>query len=557
VDVDKRVFVIGLDGATFDLIKPWSEAGYLPALNKLMKDGISGPLTSTYPPLTGPAWSSFMTGRSPGYHGVFEFFYRKKESYSQVLHHRLDIRGKSLWRRLSDAGKKVGVMGVPLSYPPEEVDGFTITGLLTPPNTKDFTYPPEIYSKLEDELGEYMLRHDEKYRPSNPQSFLDEQYQILENNTQAALYLMKNEPWDFFMFHILGTDRISHEFWHNLDETHPMHDPEERERLGIVILDFYKAVDKALEQVLAELGDDTVVMIMSDHGFGPVKKFINLNYWLLRKGFLKLKRTPATWLRYLLFRLGFNYSSLGRLILRFGFGKQAKQLGRAKREDLQRKVFLSLDDVDWTRSRVYSMGNFGQLYINLNGREPKGVVEPGEEYETLLKELISELENFKDPETGDAVVESIIRRDEVYEGPFIEKAPDLMFFTTNMEYKVMGLSDFSSPKVFEPIFGTTGHHRMDGVLICHGPEIFKEGVWGVKAGIHDLAPTIMYLMGQPVSKSMDGQIIFDLFKPDFVTQNPAVYAEEDDEDDTSDQKPLSRKEEQLVKDRLSELGYVT
>lgn len=552
-----KVFVIGLDGATFGLIKPWSEAGYLPTLKRLMDHGIAGPLTSTYPPLTGPAWSSFMTGKSPGQHGIFEFFYRRNGSYKQVLHHRLDIRGKTLWRRLSDAGKYVGVIGVPLTYPPEALTGFCITGLLTPPNSKDFTSPPELYRELSSELGEYMLRHDEKYRPSHPEEFLREQYQILENNIQAALYLMKTKPWDFFMLHILGTDRISHEFWHNLDQNHPMHNPEERERLGNVILDYYQAVDKKLEEVVSELDEKTAIIVMSDHGFGPVKKFINVNYWLMKKGFLKLKRTPATWFRYLLFRLGFNYSRLGRLVLRFGFGKQAKKLGRAKREDLQRKVFLSLDDVDWTRSTAYSMGNFGQLFVNLKGREPKGIVTEGADYDDVIGRLTDLLMHLEDPETGEKVVDSILPGKEIYRGPFIEKSPDIMFFTNRMEYKVMGLSDFSSPRVFEPIFGTTGHHRMDGILICSAPGVFREGIWGVDAKIQDLAPTILYLMGQGISVSMDGRVLLDLFTEEFRSQNLVSLIGADDESDESDQQPLSRKEEELVKERLSALGYVT
>jgi predicted AlkP superfamily phosphohydrolase/phosphomutase len=557
MDVNTRVFVIGLDGATFDLIKPWSEAGYLPVLGKLIESGYAVPLTSTYPPLTGPAWSSFMTGKSPGRHSIFEFFYRKPGSYHQSLHHRLDIRGKTLWRRLSDAGKKVGVMGVPLTYPPEEVNGFCITGLLTPPDSTDFTYPDDLYQRLKKQLGEYMLRHDEKYRPSHPEYFLQEQYQILENNTNAALYLMDTEPWDFFMFHILGTDRISHEFWHNLDETHPQHDPEERKRLGNVILEFYQAVDQAVGRVLEQLDDDTAVIVMSDHGFGPVTKFINVNYWLLKNGYLKLKRNLATWMRYALFRMGFNYSTLGKLVLGLGFGKQAKKLGRAKREDLQRKVFLSLNDVDWPRSTVYSMGNFGQLYINLKGREPQGCVSPGKESDQLLKALAEKLKGLRDPDTSVPVVESIFTRDDIYEGKYIDSAPDLMFLTNKMEYKVMGLSDFSSPRVFEEVFGTTGHHRMDGVLICSAPGIFKQGEWGTGANIQDLAPTILYLMEQPVSASMDGKVLFELFEEGFVERIKVTYTREDEQDEKNDQEPLSKKEEELVKERLSALGYVT
>jgi predicted AlkP superfamily phosphohydrolase/phosphomutase len=448
-------------------------------------------------------------------------------------------------------------MGLPLTYPPEPVDGFLITGLLTPADRRDFTYPPELLDELEAHLGHYRLRHDEKYLKSNPDPFLREQYEILENNSRAALYLMAHKPWDFFMVHFLGTDRIQHEFWHVHDPSHPQHDPSERERLGDVILDFFKQVDTVVGRLLAALDDETVVIILSDHGFGPAHKFINFNTWLLQQDLLRLKPAPGTWLRYLLFRMGFNYSVLGRWVLRLGLGRRAKEVGRARRENLQRRLFLSLNDVDWSRSRVYSMGNFGQLYVNLAGREPQGIVSPGREYEDLLDDLIQRLQALVDPETGQPVIERVLRPEQVYDGPYTERAPDIMFFTRKMEYKAMGLSDFSSPHVFDPIYGTTGHHRMNGILICRGPGIVKEGAWLEDARIHDLAPTILYLMGQSIPRGMDGRVLLDLFTPEF-RQRYVVTTSQDEKSPIGGNQPAySEEEESQVRERLRALGYVT
>lgn len=554
-----KLFVIGLDGATLDLLNPWVQEGYLPTLKRLIRRGTVGSLVSTFPPLTGPAWSSFMTGKSPGQHGVFEFFRHQPASYAQRLNTRLDIRGRSLWRLLSDGGKKVGVMGVPLTYPPEEVDGFIITGLLTPPRARDYAYPPQILGELQEQLGEYRLRHDEKYRPSDPYPFIKEQFDILENNTQAALHLLSTKPWDFFMVHILGTDRMQHEFWHTLDPRHPRYDPGEVQALGNVVLEFFQRVDEAIARLLAELEDSTPVLIMSDHGFGPIYSFANFNTWLLREGFLKLKQTVATRTRYLLFRLGFNYSIAGNWVLKLGFGRRAVQMGRASREAWQRRLFLSLNDVDWARTRVYSMGNFGQLYVNLKGRERDGIVTEGPEYEALLDEVSSRLRALMDPETGVPVVERIMRREDVYDGPYVDQAPDLLFVTRNMEYKAMGLSDFSSYKVFEPVFGTTGHHRMNGLLVCHGPGIFKEGATIEGARIQDLAPTILYLMGQPIPQEMDGKLLLDLFTEQFrVAHAPQYECPEMEPGSRHDgDRVLNAEEEAALAAQLRSLGYVT
>jgi predicted AlkP superfamily phosphohydrolase/phosphomutase len=554
--MDRKVFVIGLDGATFDLILPWIQAGKLPTLRRLIQGGISGPLLSTFPPLTGPAWSSFMTGKNPANHGILEFFRRKNGTYKQELNNRLDIDGKSFWMYLSEADQRVGVIGVPLTYPPEPVNGFLISGLLTPPGRRDFTFPNGLLEELENQLGVYHLRHDEKYRKRNPFPLLKEEYEVLENNTQAALYLMTHKEWDFLMVHFLGTDRIQHEFWHTMDPNHPKYDPREVEQLENVVENYFKKVDESVERLLSALDDETAVILMSDHGFGPVYKFINFNTWLLDQGLLCLKNNPQTWFRHLLLKIGFNYTVLGNWVLKLGIGKQTVKMGRAKREEWQRRLFLSLEDVDWSKSKVYSMGNFGQLYVNLLGREPEGFVSPGEEYEAVISDLIHRLESLVDPESGEPVIEKIMRREEVYQGKYAERAPDLMFYTRNMQYKAMGLSDFSSSKVFEPVFGATGHHRMNGIFIGYMPGVFKENAQINNARIYDLASTILYLMNQKIPKEMDGQVLLDLFTDEFRESHALHYLDSSSEGDQQTNNKLTEQEEAVLAEMLRSLGYV-
>ncbi len=553
----RKVWILGLDGATFDLIAPWAADGSLPVLGRLMQQGTWGELESTYPPLTAPAWSSFMTGKSPARHGVLEFFRRQEGTYRQVLNSYRDVDGPSLWRILSDAGHQVGVMGVPLTYPPEALNGFMISGLLTPAGRRDFTYPFSLLEELETHLGVYRLRHDEVYRRNNPGPFLREQHEILENNTQAALYLMRHKPWDLFMLHFLGTDRMQHEFWHLIDPEHPQHDPAEHRCYGNVILDFYQRVDHAVGRLLGALEKDTVVLIMSDHGLGSAHKFINVNTWLLQEGLLHLKRTPLTGLRRILFRSGMNYSIAAQWILKLGLGRRAKQAGRARREEFQRRLFLSLDDVDWSRTQVYSMGNFGQLFVNLKGREPQGIVAPGFDCEQLLDDLARRLQALVDPDTGQAVIERVFRREQVYDGPYAASAPDLMFLTQDMSYKAMGLSDFSSPRVFDPIYGTTGHHRMNGVMIWNGPGVIREGEQYRGARIHDLAPTLLYMAGLPIPREMDGRVLLDLFEPEFREQHPVTYTTTDAGSYTGSGGVYTEQEEAEQREMLRALGYVT
>jgi len=197
------------------------------------------------------------------------------------------------------------------------------------------------------------------------------------------------------------------------------------------------------------------------------------------------------------------------------------------------------------------MGNFGQLYVNLKGREPQGIVPPGTEYEEVLEDLTCRLQALADPETGEPVIEQVIRRDELYDGPYAEQSADLVFLTKGMNYKAMGLSDFSSPRVFDPVYGTTGHHRMNGIMIWHGPGVVTEGKRFEGARIFDLAPTLLYFMGQPIPKTMDGRVLLDLFTPEFCQQHPVQYHWTREDSVYSDQ------EQSDMREMMRALGYVT
>ncbi len=552
----RRVFVVAWDGATLDLLAPWCERGELPTLQSILRSGVVGRLESTFPPLTGPAWSSFMTGKSPGSHGVFEFFRRRPGTYSQVLSSPSSVKGKSLWRLLSEAEKKVGVVNLPLTYPPEEVNGFLISGLLTPRDCSDWAYPRELIQELREHVGTYLIHHDEKYTKSNAENLLREQYRILSSRTQAALYLAREKRWDFFMVHYYGSDRVTHEFWHLMDPSHPQHDARERERLGDVVLDFFRRLDDDLGRLVSQLDDDVVLILMSDHGMGRVTQFLNVNSWLMKEGYLQLKRGPLNQVRRGLFRAGFNYYTLGKLVLQAGWGKRAIQLGRGRRQELQEQVFLSFRDVDWSRTTAYSMGNYGQIYVNLRGREPQGCVEPGPEYEELLAELTHKLRGLVDPESGKRIIERVFRASELYSGQFVVEAPDLSFLTTKMEYKALGLSDFNSPRVLEPVYGCTGNHRMEGLLAARGHGVIREGVEVEGAAIQDLAPSILYVLGVPVPRDMDGHVLEGVFTPEYLSARPVLFGEVEGPGTLEEGRVYSAEEEEELARRLKGLGYV-
>lgn len=546
----RRILVIGLDGVTLDLVNPWIEN--LPNLKALRERGICSSLLSTYPPLTIPAWSSFMTGKSPGNHGIYEFFRRRSGSYDQVLNTFPDLREVTLWELLSSGGKRVGVVNVPFTYPPPRLArGFFVSGLLTPFGATDFSYPPAILKELEDRLGPYQLHHNSK----RPQPVIDELYEVLQYRLKSALYLMREKEWDFFMVHFFGTDRVQHEFWHLCDRTHPQFAEQGFERYGNVILEFFKRIDTAVGELVTEAGNDTSIIVMSDHGFGKITKFFNVNLWLYKLGFLKFKRSVRARLKLALFKLGFTYLNVSQAVLMLNLTSKAMEMGQEGRQEFNRKMFLSFDDVDWSRTQAYSMGNYGQIFVNLKGREPQGIVDSVEK-EALLGYIEKELRRVVDPEIGTPVVDRVLRREDVYAGKRVEESPDLMFMMRDMQYKAMGWADFPSSGLFNPVVGTTGHHRVDGLLIAKSPEIIKPNATPREARIEDLAPTLLYLSRLPVPEDMDGRVLLELFQDDFREANPVEYTASALTEQAPMESVYSEEEEAALKRHLRDLGYI-
>jgi len=551
-----RVLVIGLDGATLDLLQPLMEEGHMPFLKGIAERGAMGRLHTVFPPVTAPAWASFMTGKNPGKHGIYEFLLRKDNSFDQTPVHAGMCTAKSLWQILSEWGKRVIVVSVPMTYPPPAVNGCLISGFLAPKGARNLSHPPELLEEVERRFGPYLLYFTEVYTKSGVGRVLQEAFRFTEYRARVAEYLMDRCPWDFCMVYFEGTDRVQHELWHVLDPQHPMHRPEEARRYRDGILAFYRAMDGHLQRLVEKAGPETHVVLMSDHGFGPIHKFVNFNVWLMEQGFLHLKKDAIARIKRFLFQRGITPALGYKIAMRFGFAKLRLSRGMSKRLtllQLARYFFLSWKDVDWSRTRAYSMGNYGQIFVNLKGREPMGIVEPGQEYEEVRDEIVRRLHELRDPETGQPVVEKVFKKEELYHGPCIGKAPDVSFVLRET-YKALGTLEFTSHVVMEPIFGNSGDHRMDGVVALMGKGI-KPGAALEKASIMDIAPTVLYLMGLGVPEDMDGRVLTEAFTSEFLLSHPVetmpTWGEEEAVEFT-----YTAEEAEEIKERLRSLGYL-
>ena len=456
---------------------------------------------------------------------------------------------------MSDQGYKVGVVNVPMTYPPEKVNGFLVSGFLAPMNAEDFTYPLSLAKELKQRLGKYMLHPIAVREGDNFSSLLKEKYQMIANRTEACLYLMEKYEWDFFIVHYIATDSIQHELWHIADATHPQHKAEYLKKYGNVIFDFFVRLDQLISQILAKIDENTSVIIMSDHGFGPLHNAFNLNTWLLQEGFIRLKGDLFTKLKHLMFKMGITPSFLYKVAMRMGIANVSRRVDVGKKTALLSKLFLSLADVDWTKTEAYSLGyyGYGNIDINLKGREPLGIVEDAQ-YKTLINKIRERLCNIKDSISGEPIVEKVYEKDELFHGQEVEKAPDLMTVTKNLKSICIGVSDFPSRHVIEPSYGHVGSHQMNGIFLAKGPNI-KKGSRINNAGIIDLAPTILYLLNSPILKDMDGKILSEIFMEDFLKRSP-IYVDDIQSRNINEFKVYTEEEERSIKKTLRNLGYI-
>ncbi|MFC2029616.1 alkaline phosphatase family protein [Chloroflexota bacterium] len=556
----KRIMIIGLDGVPLGIIQRWAEDGHLPTLRRLMETGAVGDLRSTVPPTSGPSWSSFVTGMNPGKTGIYDFLYRREGTYHFPPVNASQRGGTTMWRYLSDAGYRVGVLNLPMSYPVEEVNGFMVSGWMTPYAATDYIYPPELAVELEGVVGNYRIYPTETFTEGRRESFLKASYDLLEMRTKTAVHLAGTREWDVLLTVFFDTDRLLHQLWHYLEPDHPWRDDgEDRES---IVRDYFQQVDRSIARLLETADDETQVVILSDHGMGRANNFIVLNNWLLETGLLRLKGDLWTRFKELTFRKGFTLRNVHQIADRLGLAQQAEYVAGYFVDHLLKLAFLSFLDVDWANSKAYSFGrHLGSVYVNVRGREPQGTVEPGDEYEAVRAEIEALAYEFQDPRTGRKLIGKVLRREEIYTGPFVDQAPDLVLLPKEPSDIFFGLADFGHRATVSTVYRYSGMHRDYGMLIMNGPGI-RPGAEIDGAAIQDIAPTVLHVMGQPVPTDMDGRVLEDAFAEGFMEAFPLQTAEaaepgEPGEDaDPSDEAGYTEEGEKEILERLRGLGYM-
>lgn len=544
--------VFGLDGATFDLITPMVEGGWLPNFAILMDQGVHGPLKA-WPNLnSAAAWSSIVTGYNPGMHGVHDFGtappHRGRQWHPVTA---LDRKKDPFWRLLSAKGQRVTVINVPISYPAEPVNGFMLAGMDTPGLlSHGFAHPPELPDELGRQGIDYIIDAPNLGEASRkyPDRLPKEVRKMMEARFRTVLYLMK-KPWDVFMAVFVATDRVQHYYW-----------PKQESPLGTKewapIMETYQRIDSFLGKVLAQIDPNTTLLLVSDHGFGPATTanrllnplFSKLGLLHYRQGTPRLQgRLLKTLLlygrRYLPYRIQYP---LARTFRKFHL------------QAVSENMFAG---IDWPRTLAYASPHGGQVFINLKGRDPEGIVS-NEAYLSFRKNIRAILQGLIDPNTGIQVVKDVHFREDIFHGPYSDGAGDLLIEWNN---KTLGnaLASTASGQATSVSFmknstffqGWTGTHRPLGIFIAFGPRI-KKGETISGATQYDIAPTLLYLQDHPVPEDMDGKVLTDVFREDFLSRSSIRYSKPLEDLSKTPGIELDTEETRKIEERLRGLGYI-
>ncbi|MFP4172323.1 MAG: alkaline phosphatase family protein [Candidatus Hydrogenedentota bacterium] len=561
----RRIIVIGLDGATWDLLKPWMDRGRLPNLKRMVDEGASGELHSIYPPETPAAWPSFMTGKNPGKHGVFDFLVYDPESKKERPVNAGARRGRTIWDYLNDADKTSLVLNVPTTYPPQPIKGAMISGFLTPDGAPDYTHPRNLADELEAEYGRYPLFFKTMSFVSassehNARLFLDECEWMDKVKFEVAEKLWDRYEPDFTMLHIWGTDRLQHELWNLIDPTHPRYNPRMAGEFGPRIEAYYTMLDEGIGRLAERVEPDGMTFVISDHGFGPTHYFIDLNSWLLREGFITLKDTFKVKLKRFLWDIGitpYNATRVLQPLLRFGSWFKAgapEAVLRKSSGAINIPGMLNLDDVDWERTQAYAPFGWSGIYINTLGVRPNGSVDPAD-YNSIRDRIIERWRDLVNPATGAPVDGPIHTNEEMYDGPFSAYGPDIMPLPLAEKYMPVCFFGFASKEPVYPNNTLFGNHRMEGIIAASGKGV-QPGVI-TPSNLMDMAPTILHLLGLKAPDDMDGTILRELITQEDLDARPPETLEIEVEDTGEEGVGgLCEKEREEIRRKLEGLGYL-
>ena len=468
----RKVLVMGLDCAPPEVLFRTGSEGdlglkdQLPNLSRLIDQGIYGPLSSSIPCITVPAWTSMLSGKDPGVLGFYGFRNRSDHSYDRMnIASASAIHEKRVWDILSEADRDSIVVGVPQTYPIKPLKGMLISSFLTPSTQRQYTYPNELRYEIDRVLDGQPYDVDvHQFRTENKDYLLQQIQEMTEKRFTVIKYLLQKKPWDFCMFVEIGLDRLHHGMWKSWDPAHAKHEPGNPYENAIP--DYYRYLDREIGEILGLLDDDTVVMVVSDHGAQAMEGGFVVNQWLRREGLLVLKEEP-------------RYEGI---------------------------IPFEKVEVDWEKTTAWGSGGYyARVFLNVEGREPQGRI-PAHDYEKVRDQIKEMIEAIPDHE-GKPMGSVVFKPDELYR-QVRNIAPDLMVYFGNLRWRSLGSFGLPDIYTFENDQGPDdANHDQDGVFVLWDPRRDHGGQYVDGLQLMDVAPTILDLMKVDVPPDMQGKVV--------------------------------------------------
>jgi len=484
--MSRKVIVLGLDGASWNLIGEWINQGELPTFKRLMDNYAHGTLNSIVMPLTFIAWPTMFTGKNPGKHGIVCLgeFSRRKYRFSHYNSSE-NVKSDFLWEILERNSIRCGLIDIPLSSP--------------------FRSPITFGEgdKFRKDWMNFEWKEDTRVGilPSD-KNFGNRINEILELRFDQLEYVLENREFDFLAMDISCLDPLQHFKWHDKE----------------FLKETFKRIDSRLERVLEKLDKETLFFLVSDHGMIKLEKWLRVNNWLEKKGYLKFKGGKIESSK--IAEAGINKENFElitnpfiSLIVRLGIKKFIPREIINSFRRLRRHQLLLKDEIfgekligliDWENTKAHALGNEGSIYINLKGRDDYGSVST-EEYDSVRERIIEDLkEDFEDVE--------IFKREDIYEGAYVDMAPDIMFIINDGSIKTGGYSPSGSLfKEAVPGKDVMSNHSLHGIFLTYGEEFKRMKIDPV---IYDITPTVLHIFGLPIPKDMDGRVLKEIFRED-------------------------------------------
>jgi predicted AlkP superfamily phosphohydrolase/phosphomutase len=527
-----KVLILGLDGATWRIMRPLLDKGELPNLAALIASGAKGVLQSSIPPLSAPAWANFQTGANAGKHNIYDFRIFDRATRQVWMVSARDFKLPTLWQVVSAADRRVIAINVPVTYPPQPVNGIVVGGLLAQEEDQSLVYPPERFDEILGRHPHYQISPPmiSQRQQMGRRAFVLANIDVERRRCDLALDLMASEPWDLFMVQNQCVDYIQHAYYPVMDPGVPEFDPQAHED----VCQFYRAVDENIGRLVAAAPSGTDIVVLSDHGFKLQRRMIHLAPWLRKEGYLVESISPQQRLLQLVRQV--DVFKLRRHFAHWILRDKKTRFGAAASATASR--------LDWTRSRAFAVigSVFGCVYINHD------IVKDAE---ALLAELQDRLLNLTDPKTDRRVVAKALLGRDIYHGPFAQNGPDLVLEPAE-DYTFGAPSLIAHQHPFSDIdfnVEIPGGHHPEGIVVWAGPGVKEKQ--GIEADLMDIAPTVLTRMGLSVPDYMDGQVLADIFTP-----RPEVSFQPWDLQTFADRDAHLPKDESALRKRLTDLGYL-